>query len=520
LLRPIYLPSIFRFLFFYIFYFYSYSSFWLGIWLRTRDFLDTSSNEDHFSDAPEGPDAAAEGDNNSKRLPTSPLVLVEETDERGVPGAEVFEKSTADASPDMTPIQQSPNLPVAIPGALGGGPEDGEREEVEVETPRSEVPITIVERVDSMPTHGEVPGTEAFAKRLTDAAPDVIRTVTSSPIPVTMVSVVDSGKPLHGEVLGTEAHKMRTADAQPDVVVKWNEEEDKIARKVRSQRERIEKLMMDPGRARSVSPGQGPKDIAPVVRGRMDSVSMIALPIGEAKRKKEEKEMGANGVEEEDQVDGIVKEQLSRSRSSSIPSQKCGSPKLAEGPEITVDAPVETKAEEAKEETKEASAENPEVEEVREVARGQEIDDFSAGDTGNVEKKSEDDGVVGEDEETATKEDAIKGEEGGGDDAEFGDDDFDDFGEVVEGEEFDDFGGFSEAEAFEPSPPPPPQIPVIPVPVLDFEKLDNEDAVRRAAAEAMATMFPIDRAKYQNITPISIDDNVFLTERRFDYRFL
>lgn len=487
---------------------------------ETRDFLDTSSNEDHFSDAPEGPDAVVEGDN-CKRLPTSPLVLVEETDERKVPGAEAFEKRTADASPDMTPIQPSSDLPVDIPGAFSSDPEDEGQEKEEVETPRSEVPITIVERVDSMPTHGEVPGTEAFAKRLADAAPDVIRTATSSPIPVTVVSIVDSDEPLNGEVLGAEVHKTRTADAQPDVVVKWNEEEDKISRKVRSERERIEKLMMDPGRARSVSPGQGPKAVAPVVRARMDSLSITTLPIGEARGKKEEKEKGANGVEKEDKVDDIAKEQPSRSRSSSISSQKCGSPILAGNPEITVDAPIETKAEETKEEeTNEASAEKPEAEEVREAAEVQVIDDLSPEDSGNVEKKEEEeeDGAVEENEEATAKEDEIKGEEGEDYDGGFGDDDFDDFGEVVEGEEFDDFGGFGEAEPFEPSPPPPPpppQIPVIPVPVLDFEKLDNEDAVRRAAAEAMAKMFPIDKTKYQNITPISVDDNVFLTERRF-----
>lgn len=505
---------------FWFFYFYSCCSFWLGILAETRDFLDTSSNEDHFSDAPEGPDATVEGDN-CKRLPTSPLVLVEKTDERKVLGIEAFEKRTADASPDMTPIQPSPDLPVDIPGAFSGDSEGEWQEKEEVETPRSEVPITIVERVDSTPAHGEVPGTEAFAKRLADAAPDVIRTATSSPIPVTVVSVVDSDEPLHGEVPGAEVHKMRTADAQPDVVVKWNEEEDKISRKVRSERERIEKLMMDPGRARSVSPGQGPKAVAPVVRARMDSLSMITLPIGEAKGKKEEREKGVNGVEKEDKVDDIAEEQPSRSRSSSISSQKCGSSMLVGNPEITVDAPIETKAEDTEEETKEEPAEKPEVEEVREAAKSQVIDDFSAGDGGNVEEKEEEeDGVVEEDEEATTKEDEIKEEEEEDDDGGFGDDDFDDFGEVVEGEEFDDFGGFGEAEPFEPSPPPPPQIPVIPVPVLDFEKLDNEDAVRRAAAEAMAKMFPIDKAKYQNITPISVDDNVFLTERRFVYHFL
>ncbi|KAG0641568.1 hypothetical protein HOY80DRAFT_883078, partial [Tuber brumale] len=496
----------------------------------------TSSNEDHFSDAPEGPDAAAEVDND-KRLPTSlllpslpsiPLVLVEKIDERPshgeVPGTGAFERRMADASPDVIRIQPLPDLPAAVPGAFGGDPEGEDQEKEEeskgkVETPRSDVPITIVERVDSTPAHGEIPGTEAFSKRLADAAPDVIRTATPSPIPTTVVSVVDSDKPLHGEVLGAEAHKMRAADAQPDVVVKWNEEEDKIARRVRGERERIEKLMTNPERARSVSPGQGPKGVIPVVKGRMDSVSKITLPIGEVKGK-EGKEKEINGVEKGSKEDDTVKEQPLRSRSSSISSQKYGSPVLARGPEITLDTPIEAGVERANEETKEVPAEESKVEDAKEKAKGQVIDD-NAGENGKVEKREKEDEVAEEEEkeETTTKEDEIRGEEAEDDDG-FGDDDFDDFGEVVGGEEFDDFGGFGEAEAFEPPPveaapppPAPPQIPIIPVPVLDLEKLDDEDTIRRAAAEAMATIFPIDKEKYKSITPISIDDNAFLTER-------
>ncbi|KAG0129140.1 hypothetical protein HOY82DRAFT_564763 [Tuber indicum] len=491
----------------------------------------TSSNEDHFSDAPEGPDAVAEVDND-KRLPTSPpllpslpsipLVLVEKIDERPshgeVPGTGAFEGRTADARPDVIRIQPLPDLPAAVPGAFSDNPEgeEQEREESkgEVETSRSDVPITIVERVDSTPAHGEIPGTEAFAKRLVDAAPDVIRTATTSPIPTTVVSIVDSDKPLHGEVLGTEAYKMRAADAQPDVVVKWNEEEDKIARRVKSERERIEKLMMNPGRARSVSPGQGPKSVVPVVKGRVDSVSKITLPIGELKGKKEGKEKEINGVEKGGKEDDTVKEQPLRSQSP-ISSQKCGPPVLVGEPEITLGATIGAGVERAKEETKEVPAEESGVED----AKGQVIDDVNAGKNGKVEEREEDEVAEEEEkEETTAKEDEIRGEEAEDDDG-FGDDDFDDFGEVVEGEEFDEFGEFGEAEAFEPPsveaapPPAPPQIPVIPVPVLDFERLDDEDTIRRAAAEAMATMFPIDKEKYKSITPISIDDNAFLTER-------
>lgn len=97
------------------------------------------------------------------------------------------------------------------------------------------IPLTVVEKVDpSSPSHGEVPGTEAHEKRLADAVPDlVIRSGSRSrsstmrsrsgstpgdlPIPVTKVEKVDS-KPAHGEVPGTKAYEMRRGDAQPDIV--------------------------------------------------------------------------------------------------------------------------------------------------------------------------------------------------------------------------------------------------------------------------------------------------------------
>jgi hypothetical protein len=98
------------------------------------------------------------------------------------------------------------------------------------------IPITVVERVDDSPSYGEVPATEAYEKRQADAVPDLVvktgdrsrSTSTSTrsraestpgdlPIPITKVEKVDS-KPSHGEVPGTEAYEMRKGDAQPDVV--------------------------------------------------------------------------------------------------------------------------------------------------------------------------------------------------------------------------------------------------------------------------------------------------------------
>ena len=101
------------------------------------------------------------------------------------------------------------------------------------------IPTTIVEKVDpSSPSHGEVPGTAAFARRMADAVPDVI--TSTSPhseneaqshsseskapnIPRTVVTRVDS-TPAHGEVPGTEAFDMRLEDAKPDVVEKKSDE--------------------------------------------------------------------------------------------------------------------------------------------------------------------------------------------------------------------------------------------------------------------------------------------------------
>jgi hypothetical protein len=98
----------------------------------------------------------------------------------------------------------------------------------------SPIPITRVERVDDEPSHGEVPGTDAYNKRTQDAVPDEVEIVPDgtrsrstsrvtpggSPIPKTVVEKIDPDQPGYGDVPGTEAHQLRLADAQPDVIIK------------------------------------------------------------------------------------------------------------------------------------------------------------------------------------------------------------------------------------------------------------------------------------------------------------
>jgi len=103
--------------------------------------------------------------------------------------------------------------------------------------PGTPIPKTVVEKIDSAsPSLGDVPGTVAHSKRKADAVPDVILQTPESegtsgdayrgsdisaenPIPKTVITKVNS-EPSHGEVPGTDAYDMRKRDAKPDVVEK------------------------------------------------------------------------------------------------------------------------------------------------------------------------------------------------------------------------------------------------------------------------------------------------------------
>jgi hypothetical protein len=97
-----------------------------------------------------------------------------------------------------------------------------------------------VEKVDDIPSHGDVPGTRAYELREHDAVPDEIEVIPDgsrsrssstvgreqlpltpggSPIPRTIVEKVDMDVPSHGDIPGTEAYEKRKADAVPDIVM-------------------------------------------------------------------------------------------------------------------------------------------------------------------------------------------------------------------------------------------------------------------------------------------------------------
>lgn len=146
-----------------------------------------------------------------------------------VSGTAAYKKREQDAVPDDLET---------IPNGRESRPDSSTGQQHHLASPRDvPIPKMVVEKVDpKSPSHGDVPGTAAHSKRQADAVPDVILQAperdeasvredrgddisTDIPIPTTVITKVDS-EPSHGEIPGTDAFDMRKGDAKPDVVEK------------------------------------------------------------------------------------------------------------------------------------------------------------------------------------------------------------------------------------------------------------------------------------------------------------
>ena len=193
----------------------------------TLNLVSSEGEEEYFSDA-------SEGRKRSRPVtPVSPIpkTRIEKIDDDPsygeVPGTPAYVKRITDAVPD--------EVEIISPGRLS------KRSSQIIEPPRSPggtlIPRTVVEKVDpDSASYGEVPGTSAYIQRQMDAAPDVIlktpepgkrrvftdedegnrdRSVSNVSIPETVITRVDT-IPTHGEEPGTEVHKKRALNAAPD----------------------------------------------------------------------------------------------------------------------------------------------------------------------------------------------------------------------------------------------------------------------------------------------------------------
>ncbi|KAL8922701.1 MAG: hypothetical protein Q9208_005014 [Pyrenodesmia sp. 3 TL-2023] len=188
--------------------------------------LSSGDEEEVFSDAQEDPKASSR---TNSPIPTTRVEKVDDRDSHGdVPGTEAYNMRKQDAVPDELEIVGD----VSSPSPRRVSQSQPDRTSTPGGTP---IPKTVVEKIDSTsPSHGEVPRTAAHHMRQADAVPDVILQSPKAkiafgvsppmgprspeiPVPKTVVTKVDE-QPSHGEVPGTEAYNMRTEDATPDVV--------------------------------------------------------------------------------------------------------------------------------------------------------------------------------------------------------------------------------------------------------------------------------------------------------------
>ncbi|KAL9132236.1 MAG: hypothetical protein Q9217_000040 [Psora testacea] len=194
----------------------------------TKSAAETSeAEEDVFSDAQEGRDSNSR---TSSPIPTTRVEKIDDRESHGeVPGTAAYILRTQDAVPDEVEV---------IPEGSSSGSHTTSRANRSDTPGGSPIPTTVVDKVDPLsPSHGDVPGTAAHLKRSADAVPDVIRPLSSQnqsltdadykrgakspevPVPTTIITKVDSN-PSHGEVPGTEAYNIRKGDAKPDIVEK------------------------------------------------------------------------------------------------------------------------------------------------------------------------------------------------------------------------------------------------------------------------------------------------------------
>lgn len=153
-----------------------------------------------------------------------------------MPGTEAYEKRGQDAVPD--------EIEVVPEGSRSRDPSPAGSRDRPLTPGGSPIPRTVVEKVDpESPSHGEVPGTEAYEKRQADAVPDVVTkasddldsvlpppaadrespdssasNASSQCIPETRLSRVDTITAEDELPSRPRAHQRSPSDAMPDMV--------------------------------------------------------------------------------------------------------------------------------------------------------------------------------------------------------------------------------------------------------------------------------------------------------------
>ncbi|CAD0101113.1 unnamed protein product [Aureobasidium mustum] len=138
---------------------------------------EPEESDDHFSDASEGTPSyppAITGRNRALSIPVTRVEKVDDEPRHGeVPGTEAYNIRSQDAVPDEIEI-----VPDGTRSRSTSRVSESDRPVTPGGTP---VPHLVVEKVDpAAPSHGDVPGTDAYEMRTADAQPDEVKQAPAS----------------------------------------------------------------------------------------------------------------------------------------------------------------------------------------------------------------------------------------------------------------------------------------------------------------------------------------------------
>jgi hypothetical protein len=137
--------------------------------------LESEDSDDHFSDARS--DVKSASGVTSPVIPTTRIEKVDDEPRYGEkPGTEAYHMRENDAAPDEIAI-----IPDGLSSPVSGRLSSEARSRANSTPGDLPIPITKVEKIDSKPSHGEVPGTKAYELRKEDAEPDIVEEVGDAP---------------------------------------------------------------------------------------------------------------------------------------------------------------------------------------------------------------------------------------------------------------------------------------------------------------------------------------------------
>lgn len=139
--------------------------------------IESSEGEDHFSDASEGRDSAIDRSSAASPVPVTRVEKVDDEPSYGeVPGTPAYKMRMQDAVPDEVEI-----VPEGTRSRSTSRLSASDRPSTPLSPGGTPIPRTVVERIDDKPSHGEIPGTEAYEHHRADAVPDVVLKVPEPP---------------------------------------------------------------------------------------------------------------------------------------------------------------------------------------------------------------------------------------------------------------------------------------------------------------------------------------------------